>query len=242
MTQRGYFPLESFILFFFTEISRTRQLTKIFRDDFNDQSVDAEKWTISTGYGSHDIQYFTLEDVYEEGGKMFIRSQRRKHSGRDFTSGRVLSAGKFEFLYGEVEWRAKLPQGRGIDSALFINFAGAPGISFRGRGDSSDMIRAKVYYMSHQRRNDSRFYDIFGADDTLGNFHYFKIIWEPNEIIWLVDGHEKFRITDFDQIPHQKAYLNMQVNVGTVWTGAPDITTPRETRMLIDYVTVHQWK
>jgi hypothetical protein len=55
----------------------------------------------------------------------FYSSQRRNFGDRLYTSGRVDTRGKFDFLYGEVEWRAKLPKGKGtyfIFNLILINY------------------------------------------------------------------------------------------------------------------------
>jgi beta-glucanase (GH16 family) len=215
-------------------------LTEIFRDDFNDQSIDDKKWTVGSGNSTVGLPYLHSENVYETSDYLFIRSQRRQYSGRDFTSGQIYTGRKFEFLYGEVEWRAKLSAGQGVGSYLQIGQNEA--ISFMARGDYTDMIQPTVFYQSKLGSYESSSRSIYGADDTVGGFHIFKVIWESNQIIWLIDGRQIWNITESEKIPHQKAQLLMAGNVGTAWTGVPVKTTFFPTRMLIDYVTVHQWK
>ena len=47
-------------------------------------------------------------------------SKNEKFKGRDYTSGAVHTKGKFDFLYGKAEMRAKLPAGQGIFPAFWM--------------------------------------------------------------------------------------------------------------------------
>jgi beta-glucanase (GH16 family) len=82
----------------------------------------------------------------------------------------------------------------------------------------------------------------YRADDILGGSHTFQIIWKFDQIIWLVDGRIIWNITEYEKISYREAYVSMWLGIGEQWTGVPDITTMLPTRMVIDYVSVNQWK
>ena len=84
--------------------------------------------------------------------------------------------------------------------------------------------------------------DSWGPDYTAG-FHTYKMLWDPNQLVWFVDGVERFRVTDPAMIPHEDMYLIMNVAVGGWFSEVPpDWTTPFPTHFVIDYVTVHRWQ
>lgn len=106
------------------------------------------------------------------------------------------------------------------------------------RGD----IRNRVSFANHYGRYPNNGVDtteFFGPDFTTG-FHTFKVIWDPNQIVWLVDGVQRYRVTN--NIPHEKMYLIMNVAVGGWYSGNPDGSTPFPNHMIIDYVSVHRWQ
>lgn len=253
------------------------QYVEVFRDDFTiPWQIDQSKWNIITTPSTvnDELQYYLFDDVWQEHGYLFLRSQRRQFNGRQYTSGRVDTKSKFEFLYGEVEWRVKLPKGKGIWPALWLLQFQCPAASpcvtwppeidvIEARGD----IENKVTFANHFGRYPSNSYvtsEFYGPNFT-DDFHTFKVLWDPNQIVWYVDGVERFRVNDKNIIPHEKMYLIMNVAVGLHITllklkknfvvkilfspkvggwygGDPDWTTPFPTHMIIDYVTVHRWQ
>jgi beta-glucanase (GH16 family) len=221
-----------------TRKHKTLQLTEIFRDDFNDQSVDLNKWTVYEFNSPIGIDYSTSDDVYQEDGHLFIKSQKREYGGRNFTSGYVDTYEKFSFLYGEVEWRAKLPVERGLTSALGIFVNKGAEICLFTRRDQKDLVQPKLFFPS-QVPNSGYSRDMYRADD---GFHTFKVIWEHDRIVWSVDGRQIWNITESWKILHKEMYLLMYGNIGNSWAGVPDMITKFPTWMVIDYVTVHQWK
>ncbi len=55
-----------------------------------------------------------------EDGKLIIEAHKEDYEGANYTSGRVHTDGKGDFLYGRFEVRAKLPQGIGIWPAIWM--------------------------------------------------------------------------------------------------------------------------
>ena len=97
----------------FSGPAESLEYVEVFRDDFNDHQVDSSKWNVITApsHVNQELQHYAWDDVWEEHGHLFLRSQRRPYGDRQYTSGRVDTQYKFQFLYGEVEWRAQLPKG-----------------------------------------------------------------------------------------------------------------------------------
>jgi len=228
---------------------------EVFRDDFNlNHQVDQSKWNIITAASqvNQELQHYVSDDVWTEHGFLFLRSQRRNWGDRQYTSGRVDTQWKFQFQYGEVEWRAKLPGGNGIWPALWLlHFQCAPAVPCAGhwppeidvmeaRGDQPNKIVTTVHYGRAPNNNhDGK--ETWGPDYT-ADFHTYKVIWDPNQIVWFIDGVQVHKVTEHHKIPHEPMYLIMNVAVGG-WFGLnPDWTTPFPTHMVIDYVTVHRWQ
>jgi beta-glucanase (GH16 family) len=62
--------------------------------------------------------------------------------------------------------------------------------------------------------------------------------WQPNAIIWYVDGIERWRFTEASRISSEPMYLLLNLAVGGDWAGPPDGDTGFPSYFEIDYVRV----
>jgi beta-glucanase (GH16 family) len=106
--------------------SKKPQLRKlIWSDEFNGSGLPDEKnWNFEDGKArsNNEPQYHTrdLKNVRVADGKLIITTLLEDDNGvKKYTSARINTKGKFEFTYGRVEARAKLPSGRGIWPAIW---------------------------------------------------------------------------------------------------------------------------
>ena len=76
-----------------------------------------------TGYiRNKEAQFYTTraENVRAEGGSLVIEARKGSYQGFGYTSASINTLGWFEFLYGRVEVRAKLPTGNGTWPAIWM--------------------------------------------------------------------------------------------------------------------------
>jgi beta-glucanase (GH16 family) len=80
----------------------------------------------------------------------------------------------------------------------------------------------------------------YRSSDCSVGFHTFAIDWEPNHIIWYVDGVECRRVTA--NIPTQPMYMiaNLAVGAPGSWASPPDRYTVFPAQLKIDYIRVYQ--
>src|SRR5690349_14492199 len=99
--------------------------TLIWSDEFNKARLDEDKWSREVGgngFGNGELQYYTSgeSNVFigsktnaTDTGYLVIEARRENYGvppeNRQFTSGRINTSGKFNFKYGTVEARIKLP-------------------------------------------------------------------------------------------------------------------------------------
>ena len=92
----------------------------VWSDEFDvDGSPDAAKWTYDLGdgcpdlcgWGNNEKQYYTdrQDNVKVEDGLLKITAKKESFEGSNYTSTRLLTQGKYEFTYGRLEVKAKLP-------------------------------------------------------------------------------------------------------------------------------------
>src|SRR5262249_52360670 len=103
--------------------------TLVWRDEFDGPSgasVDDTKWGFDiggTGWGNQELEYYTsrTKNAHLDGnGYLVIEADNESYNGKDFTSARIKTEGKFEQTYGRFEARALLPAGQGLWPAFWL--------------------------------------------------------------------------------------------------------------------------
>ncbi len=171
-----------------------------------------------------------------------------------YTSARLLTQDKFDFMYGRAEARLKLPYGQGIWPAFWSlgnNFAevGWPAAGeidiMENIGREPDIVHGTVHGPGYSGAN-----GIGGGytytEALSNNYHVYAIEWEPDEIRWYFDTTQYFTLTK-SMLPvgapwvfDHPFFLIMNVAVGGYWPGYPDETTEFPQTMHVDYVRVYQ--
>jgi beta-glucanase (GH16 family) len=243
-------------------VGRQGNWTMIFKDEFNGSALDAKKWTTCywwrMGQGctigtNHELEWYRPNNVQLSQGALGLQAERQQilANGKvySYTSG-VVTTGpvseksasvRFALQYGYVEIRAKVPQGRGLWSAFWllpVNRQEKPEIDVMEiMGNEPKRMTMTLHYPSMGDDPGSIDRRWIGPDFSAG-FHTFGVDWEPDAVVWYVDGVARWRVTDPTQIPAQPMYLLLNLAVGGDWPGAPDESTPFPCSFNVDYVRV----
>ncbi len=196
----------------------------VWKDEFNYEGApDPTKWT-------HDIwpaktvnsedQVYTdrLKNVSVNGEHLIIKAFKEDYDNGHYTSGRIHSEGKGDFLYGRFDIRAKLPAGQGTWPAIWMlpsdpyrySTTCKPGEKWQGSSTCDawpnsgeidimehvgyDMqnvhgtVHNKAYYWVNWEQRKG---SIEGVDVDQ-NFHVYSLIWTPEKITILMDGTPYF--------------------------------------------------
>jgi beta-glucanase (GH16 family) len=240
--------------------------TLVFQDEFNWGNFsrpDGSKWRVTEKVSTvnEEKQYYRAANAFHWGGSLVLKSVRENYGGRLYTSGRVDTKGKFEFQYGEVEIRAQIINAGGpnitgtapgVWPAIWLVNAACeaaqpcatnewpPEIDI---GEWKGESPSKIYMTQHFGVYPNNGYNgttWWGPDFSQG-FHTYKLLWDPNQIVWYVDGVQHHRVTT--NIPSKKMQIVLNVAVGGNFDGLQDpggTAFPRETK--IDYVRVYRWQ
>src|SRR6266581_8444139 len=99
----------------------TGGLGLVWSDDFNGDSLDLSKWEFvvdARGGGNKELQYYVTNNVRVRDGFLAIEARQEHYTGtegtREFTSSRIRTKDKGDWIQGRFDIRARLPQGRGI--------------------------------------------------------------------------------------------------------------------------------
>ena len=88
----------------------------VWEDNFDGAALDTTNWNIENGgggWGNQEKQHYTgrPENLRVEDGCLVIEARREDYGGNQYTSARITTQGKREFVYGKMEARICLPAG-----------------------------------------------------------------------------------------------------------------------------------
>ena len=237
--------------------------TLVWKDEFNGNSLNTSDWTYETGdgcpncgWGNNELQYYTnsSENLFFQDGKMIIEAKPQNVGGKQYSSARIKTEGKKAFKFGRIDFRAKLPKGKGIWPAFWMmpqnNTFGTWPRS--GELDIMELIGnepAKVYGTLHfgpgpGSTQISKNYTL--PSGTFNDeFHVFSIEWKQDEIKWFVDGNlfSTAKRSDFNgnNYPfNEDFFFIINLAVGGNWPGNPDTFTTFPQWYIVDYIRVYQ--
>ena len=173
-----------------------------------------------------------------------------------YTSARLLTAGKVDVTYGRVESRLKMPGGQGLWPAFWMlgENIGSVGWPACGEIDIMENI-GREPVTNHGSMHgpgysgatpETAIYNLPGGARFSDDYHVFAVEWEPNVVRFYVDGALYQTRTPADLPPGTKwvydhpFFILLNVAVGGGWPGSPDGSTQLPQQMLVDYVRVYQ--
>ncbi len=223
----------------------------VWSDEFNtDGAPDSSKWSYDLGaggWGNGEIQTYTnsSDNVIVQGGNLKITAKTQPSGG--YTSARLKSENKFEFTYGKIEFRAKLPSGGGTWPALWLLGANYDTNTWPGCGE--------IDVMEHKGNNPNVIYGSLhfpgnsGGNSVTNNatfpgvssgFKVYKAIWTPNSIRFYVDNVLFHSFINNGSVPfNHDFFLIMNVAMGGTFGGVIDPAFSQSS-MEVDYVRVYQ--
>ena len=229
----------------------------LWADEFNyTGSPDSNKWGYNigrgdNGWGNGEFQYYTsrTDNVIVENGVLKITAKKESYEGASYTSTRLLTQGKFDFKYGKVEVRAKLPIGVGTWPAIWMLGSNISTVGWPACGEVDIMEHWGVNHGTVQSalHTPSSFGDTsnHGAQvipDVSTAFHIYGVEWTSTEMIFSVDGVEHYRYNpttkNSSTWPFENQFIILNVAIGSTYhTVDPNFVS---STMEIDYVRVYQ--
>ncbi len=234
----------------------------VWSDEFEYSGLpDTSKWGYDTGghgWGNNELQYYTGDDTNNavvRDGNLIITARKQTKDSNNYTSARLISKMKGDWLYGRIEVRAKLAAGRGIWPAIWMlptdwEYGGWPESGEIDIMENVGYMPDSVFGSVHTKS----FNHVIGTQKTKGlflndlytAFHVYAVEWDKEKIIFLVDGKEYFRFANTGKGPAEwpfdkRFHLLMNVAVGGNWGGQKGIdSTINTAAMSVDYVRVYK--
>lgn len=219
---------------------------------------DAAKWTIDPGTGqNNELQYYTNNNnaQLDGAGTLVIEARREAAGGREYTSHRMNTGGKFTVQYGRVEARVRVPKGNGLWPAFWMmgaDFLTGRPWPYNGEIDIMEVLGRNTlegYSTLHapQYNGGGGYGQKYTGTDFSSGFHVWSAEWDSRGIRFRVDGVEVFyasketvEATRGPWVFDHPFYIILNLAVGGDFPGPVDGTTPFPARMLVDYVRVYK--
>lgn len=224
--------------------------------DYSGQPNPA-KWNFDTamgcpnrcGWGNNELEYYTTrkENAWVDNGVLTITGKRENYAGASFTSAKLHSKGKFEFTYGKIEARAKLPTGIGTWPAIWMLGTNIEEVGWPACGE--------IDIMEHRGREMNKIFGTFHYPGHFGDhadgktimskqvdssFHIYAAEWTPESIRLYTDGVLVHELKNTKDVPfHHPFYLILNLAIGGNFTGPVDPQF-ESAQFQIDYVRVYQ--
>lgn len=238
----------------------------VWSDEFDYEGLpDDEKWGYDTGgsgWGNNELQYYTEgENVNVADGLLTITARMEEYQQNDYTSTRLISKNKGDWLYGRIEINAKLPSGRGTWPAIWMlptdwTYGGWPQSGeidiMEHVGYDMGHIHGTVHTDAYNHMKGTQLGKSLIRKDAMDVFYTYSIEWFPDKIQFYIDDKLYFvykpsnmiNCPDEGEWPFdQRFHLLLNIAVGGDWGGASGIDDsifPQE--LVVDYVRVYQAK
>lgn len=239
-----------------------QEVVLLWQDDFEGpagQLPDPAKWVfdLGTDWGNAQLEFTTdrPENVSLDGeGRLAITARQETFAGRNYTSGRIKTQGRFSRAYGRFEARIKMPSGRGLWPAFWLlgdNFetVGWPGCGeidiMEYRGQEPNVVHGSLHGPGYAGGAAiTGRYTLPGAGFDAG-FHVFAIEWDTDSVTWLVNNQVYQRRSRADLptgarwVFNRPFFIILNLAVGGNFVGSPDATTQFPQTLLVDWVRVY---
>jgi beta-glucanase (GH16 family) len=237
--------------------------TLVYGDEFNTGSIpDHSKWTVDPkpkGWINGEQQVYTdttRDNIRIRNGNLVITGKKDFPNGTTTeprSSGRLISQGKMDFVYGKVEVRARLPKARGSWPAIWLMptssaYGGWPKSGeldiMEHVGNNLGNVLSTIHTQNSNWTNGGHLTGSKKIPDAHTTFHVYTMEWTPDSIRFVYDStkiytyinpHTDWKDWPFDQQFH--VILNLAIGGGM---GGSITEADWPDSLLVDYVHIYQ--
>ncbi|RAW01800.1 glycoside hydrolase family 16 protein [Pseudochryseolinea flava] len=259
--------MKFFITFLFIAIcaAQTSAQKLVWSDEFNTPGApDSTKWNYDlgvgnpSGWGNNELQCYTNDrkNAWIEKGHLIIEARKDQQQGKPYTSARLVTRKKGDWLYGKVEVRAKLPHGKGTWPAIWMlstdwKYGGWPESGeidiMEHVGYDMNVVHGTIHTLTYNHVKQTQKEGKVTMNSVDNEFHIYGLEWTKDKMDFLVDGKVYYTVTRGQQDTwkewpfDQRFHLILNIAVGGNWGGREGVDEsiwPQ--RMMVDYVRIYQ--
>ncbi|WP_374164288.1 family 16 glycosylhydrolase [Arcticibacter sp. MXS-1] len=230
-------------------------------DDFDYEGSPASSiWDYDiggSGWGNNELQYYTknMSNVSVSSGVLTVTARKEALGNREYTSSRLVTRNKADFLYGRIEVRAKLPAGKGTWPAIWMlptewSYGDWPKSGeidiMEHVGYDPGVIHVSTHTEAYYFKINTQKTATRRIENATTDFHVYRVDWTPYAIRGYVDDLKTFEFVNegkgsttwpFDK----KFHLLLNLAIGGDWGGAQGVdTTALPASMVVDYVRYYK--
>jgi len=230
-------------------VAATWQL--IWSDEFDSTAVNTSNWNFETGgggWGNNEQEYYQPNNATVADGNLVITVKKETVQNNLYTSARMTTKGKKEFIYGKIEARIKMPSAQGLWPAFWMLGANINTVNWPACGETDIMEHINtdslIYGTIHWDNNGHAQYG--GKTATApSDYHIYSIEWDSAAIRWYVDGNKYQEATILNNINsteefHKPFFIILNYAIGGNWPGQIIDESKLPASMLVDYVRVYK--
>lgn len=238
------------------------ETTPVWADEFDNNGLpDTNKWGYDIGgdgWGNNELEYYTdAKNATINNGILSIDARKEYGGGKNYTSARMVTKGKGDFLYGRFEVKAQLPAGKGLWPAIWMLptdnvYGGWPNSGeidiMEQVGFDPDAIHISVHTEKYNHIIGTQKTAVVTVSTATSDFHIYRVDWTPYDVKGYIDGNKTFEFINEGKgasyFPfNQKFHILLNIAVGGNWggqQGVDDCIFPA--KMQVDYARVYKMK
>ena len=250
----------------YDDFADATQWELVWNDEFNLSDIDQSKWNHELwgpGMVNDELQAYTDRSInsYIEDNCLVIRALHENYNEANYTSARMNSAGKGDFLHGKIDIKAKLPSGDGTWPAIWMLptdwvYGGWPE---SGEIDIMEHVGCNLNWVKGSIHTENCNWNDGCPDQSAGgngqdhsvpgasdNFNIYSIEWSASNIRFFVNNENYWTFTNIGTEPgmwpfDQGFHIILNLAIGGNWGGICPIDNssfPQE--MKVDFVRVYK--
>ena len=241
----------------------TFESTPVWADEFStDGAPDPVKWGYDiggSGWGNNELQYYTnsTNNASVANGILSVTARKEFRDGKNYTSARLVTKNKGDFLNGRIEVRAKLPSGRGTWPAIWMlptdwvygNWPNSGEIDIMEHvGYDPTRVHFSIHTEAYNHTKGTQKSTNRIIPTAMSEFHKYRVDWTPYAVRGYFDDEFIFEFVNegkgsstwpFDK----KFHLLLNLAIGGNWGGVNGVDdTIFPVIFEIDYVRVYKMK
>ena len=210
----------------------------VWNDEFNGTALDSTKWntngaTGQNGFGNGELQNYQPQYCEVKDGSLVIKPQMEWNPRKNTIQGvkpnlqcystKLWTKGMYSMTYGKVEFRAKLPKGKGTWAACWMlgndeNYGKWPGC---GEIDVLETTMQSSKTLIPQSIHNFKFngmptssgnkYGETTVNTATSEYHTYGIVWTAKEITFTIDGNVTWTYNPTKYVSSGNAYANNKI-------------------------------
>ena len=232
----------------------------VWSDEFSGTGKpDPAKWSYdvgASGWGNNEKEYYTNgANADVSNGTLKIIAKKETIEGGTYSSTRMVTKGKGDFLYGRFVARMKLPAGKGTWPAFWMlptdyaygDWPKSGEVDIMEHvGYDPNVIHISTHCAAYYFKIGNQKTSTLTVPTATSDFHNYRIDWTPYAIRGFVDDTQIFEFTNqnngYASWPFDKRFhLLLNLAVGGDWGGAQGIDDGAfPSTMEVDYVRVYK--